>query len=214
MNYPEFITDRYRDQVVHVVGSGPSLTAFDYSYFRGRNVIAVNHAYKLTPHDFCVFIDRDFPTREDPEIFKKTWTVSRHDIPGVRTGFKMSKTFSLDPAAGVYPQKVKSAGASALTIALQAGPARIYLWGFDCRFLSPAEVRRACTLNGAPAAIVPDQPRGHSTSNVFPHRRDTPEHEGSFTNTVQVFEPFPRDRVFNCSEFSALPFFPYSPAPP
>ena len=77
MKYPEFIRNKFEGEEVHVVASGPSLVGFDYKRLNGKNVIAVNHAFKKVRHSFCIFTDKGFANRESPDVITKSVCVSR-----------------------------------------------------------------------------------------------------------------------------------------
>jgi hypothetical protein len=204
--YPPFIKDRFKNFDVHIVGSGPSLIGFDYSVLDGKRVITVNHAYKLVKSEFTVFIDKCFK-REDPEIFNNTFTISRADCdPKPNIGFNMARSFSLDPFAGVYPYTRKNSGMSAITIALQGGAEKIYLYGFDHRFINAEQAVAIAEYNGT--SLENDRSVwAHSTSGKFNHTRETPNIAETFANIVDDFRFFPRERIYNMSPFSVIPYF-------
>lgn len=203
--YVEFITDRYKDKIVHVVASGPSLTGFDYSFFDNKNVIAVNHSYKLTKHDFVVFTDKSFPKTEDPEIIYKTTCLSIFNplytsiIP-----INLQQYFSLSPKMGVYCKG--NSGVVALTIALQSAARKVYLHGFDFCGFDRGKLEKVLLTNGSQTPLDSNYAL-HSTDGVFEHRYKTAKHENLFTSKIRLFAQFPKGKIFNCSEFSAIPYF-------
>ncbi len=205
-DYISFITNKYFEKDVHIVASGPSLVGFDYSYFNNKNVIATNHSFKLTRHDFCVFVDKRF-LKEDSKAIGKTFFLARQGIPDANVNFPFAEYFSFNPADGVYPRNRKQSGAAALTIALQGGARRVFLWGFDCRFLSADEAQRAAYLNGNPA-FTPDRSiYGHSSSGKFDHKHDSKADESIFKTMIDLFDPYPEEKIINMSKFSAIKRF-------
>lgn len=215
LSYPLMIHGRYEGQDVHLVASGPSMVGFDYNFFNDKIVIAVNHACKLVKNDFVVYNDSNFILRESPEILETSQRIvcARNAKTHYERAywFMPINKFTLDPAEGVYC--ARSSGLSALTVALQGQAKRIFLWGFDYRFLTLADAVKAATLNGASIDTVDKIVKsnriyyGHSTSGQFFHRQDDPNHEMIFNDVVNLFSVYPRENIFNMSEFSALPFF-------
>ena len=212
IKYPEFIRDKFKGEEVHVVASGPSLVGFDYKRLRGKNVIAVNYAFKMVKHSFCIFVDKGFPRVEAPEVIEESVCVSRlnPDFPSIIV-FDFAKRYSIDPDEGVWHRK--SSGAVAVCAALQSGASKVYLYGFDCRFLTSDEVITAAKHNGVENFKPKMALYGHSTSDKFKHQRDRPEDEIVFNQTVQVYSSFPRDKIVNMSKFSAIPYFEKSMQP-
>lgn len=210
--YADFINRKFYTQDVHIVASGPSLYGFDYRKLDGLNVIAVNHAYKMCRPIFTVAVDVGFIQQEDPEAPNRTKMVCRKlkNYPGIP--FEASKEFSLDPEGGVYT--IKSSGASAVTIALQAGAKNVFLYGFDCQFFDQDTMREVIEFNGTqcPNKLLPEK-MGHATSGMFKHRKDIfshnerEDHEKIFKRTIKYFEVFPREKIFNMSKWSAIPYF-------
>jgi len=215
LSYPDFIKDRYKNKDVHIVASGPSLIGFDYSYFNDKNVIAVNHAYKLVKNDFVVFLDSHFAARESPEVLTSGNTLvcsrSAHVPFDQCYAFKAVNRFQLDPNEGVYSPR--SSGLAALTIAIQGSAKNIYLWGFDYRFFSFPEIVEAANSNGADKATkdfiknLKKEKYGHATTGKFKHSQDEAYHEIIFKDIVKLFEIYPRHNIFNMSKYSAIPFF-------
>lgn len=203
--YPEFIKDRFKNSDVHIIASGPSLIGFDYSALKNKRVITINHAYKLVNSEFTVFIDKEF-YKEDPDIANQ-FTLSRHDCdPKPSIGFNMSKEFSMNPENGVYPRMNKNSGLSAICIALQGGAEKIYLCGFDHRFFNSEQAKIIAEYNGNK---IDDNKEtwAHSTTGKFNHTRETPNIEETFKNIIPLFEVFPKEKIFNMSPFSAIPYF-------
>ncbi len=212
IKYPEFIRDKFKDEEVHVVASGPSLVGFDYKRLKGKNVIAVNHAFKMVQHSFCIFVDKGFPRVEAPEVIKESVCVSRvnPEFPSLIV-FDFAKKYSINPDEGVWHRK--SSGAISVCAALQSGASKVYLYGFDCKFFTSDEARAAAKHNGVDNYKTKLDLYGHATSEKFKHQRDRPVDEIVFQQTIQVFASFPRDKIVNMSKFSAIPYFDKSKQP-
>ena len=209
--YPDFIKDRFKNQEVHVVASGPSLIGFDYNRLKGKKVIAINHAYKLVDHDFCVFTDKGFCLREDPEVLKKTVCVSRYNPDALSIiAFQYAKNFTMDPADGVWHRR--SSGSIGVCTALQGGASKVFMYGIDCKFLSPQEANQAAAINGGNVKVF-KHIYGHSTTGIFNHPRDEEKDELTFSDNIKFFAAFPKDKIINMSAFSAIPYFEFSKGP-
>lgn len=189
--YLDFITGRFSGRDVHIIGSGPSLTAFDYSYFQDKTVIAVNHAYKKVAFDFKVFSDRSFVRKEDPACIDNGLSLCpkrAHPETDKVINFEYSSQFSSQPGQ-VYG--MGSSGLVALTIALQGTASRVFLWGFDYTF----QVKDGQTIH-------------HATQGEFFHRVTQPTQKVIYETVIPRFRVYPADRVFNMSPESAIPYFP------
>lgn len=206
-SYPDFIKGRFAGGDVHVIASGPSLYGFDYSFFKNKTVIAVNHAWKVSNHKFVVFMDRHFAVTESPGVTEQTVCLTRK-LPNIKSiQFNDTRIFTYDPEHGVYCRQ--SSGVSALTVAVQSGASKIFLWGFDSRFFSPEEMRDVAKYNGA--EIMPgNKYYGHSTADDFLHTREDVKHKHIYRNMIELFNAFPhevRSRVVNMSPWSAIEVF-------
>jgi len=184
MRYPGWIAGRLDGQEVHIVASGPSLRDYDYSKLDGKNVIAVNHAYKMVKHLWTVAVDRAFVQHEDPRAPYETTLLCRYYSPHPIIDFKYNTEFSLDPQKGVYCRKCS--GVAAVTTAIHAGADHIYLYGFDCRFSGGFS---------------------HSTEGQFKHRRTKPQDEGIFKKHVRLYAEFPAEKITNMNIHSAITHF-------
>lgn len=192
--YEKFIKGRFSGQDVHVVGSGPSLYGFDYSFFKGRRVIAINHAYKETEHDFKVFNDSNFVRREDPEAVNVTLSLCPKSVykPSERVINYHAVPFRFTPHPGDVYGKGES-GCTALCIAIQGGARRIFLWGLDYTF----------------ASLGSGELLHHSTAGKYAHRMNSPADKAYYDNARFRFEVFKNfDNIFNCSDISILNQFP------
>jgi len=205
--YPEFIREKFKNTEVHIVASGPSLLGFDYSKLKGKNIIAVNHAYKMVDSLYCVFVDKSFPAREDVNVIKNSVCLSRYipEYPSI-INFIFNNIFNLDPEKGVYHRR--SSGVAALTTALQGGASSVFLWGFDCKFYTEQEARETIARNGGNGDLpVKRSIYGHSTSGMYNHTRDQAADSTVFRQTVEFFKVFPRNSIYNMSTLSVIPYF-------
>lgn len=189
--YLDFITGRFSGRDVHIVASGPSLAGFDYSYFQDKTVIAVNHSYKKTPFDFKVFSDRSFVRKEDPASIDNGFSLcpaKAHGETDKVINFAYSSQYQEEPGP-VYG--MGSSGLVALTIALQGGASRVFLWGYDYTF----QVKDGQTVH-------------HATQGEFMHRVTQPAQKVIYETVIPRFRVYPANRVFNMSPESAIPYFP------
>jgi len=204
MKYENFITDKYKDQDVHIVASGASLFGFDYSKITG-NIITVNHSHKSINSDYTVFIDKSFPIREDSSVLKKT-CISRYnaDFPNI-IDTKFINYFSYKISDGCYSGN--SSGIAAITTALQAGAKKVFLHGFDSRGFNRDEMIEICEYNNYDTLNIVHDYYLHSTQGFFNHSKNLESNEIIFRNMIEKFSLLPKEKIFNCSQFSAIPFF-------
>lgn len=200
INYVEWIKDRLKNQEVHIVASGPSLVNFNYSTLSNKNVISVNHAYKklIQKPLWGVAVDTAFIEQEDPRApYQITLLCKRKDPYPVIPIECNRVAYDPDPANGVYTNKCS--GAAAISTALHAGAARIYLYGFDC------DVTKELV---------------HATDHEFKHRRKQRKRENrieteklnkhnrdSFRNMVKHFDSFPIENIINMNINSKITRF-------
>lgn len=204
----------FKNQDVFVVGSGASLAGFDFSILKDQQVIAVNHAYKLTPHTLHTFYDSSFlqEARKDGYRWDKH---TAHILAGRNTGCLASDKVTLYRRASYVTSQIKdglyigySSAQAGINYALINGARNVYLLGIDCKFLTPAEVRRAAELNGNPKA-ADDILKGadfahHVTQQTTEHTMNTRDKERKYTQAAPQFNVFAGRNVFNCSRFSNL----------
>ena len=214
MTYPEFITNRFSGLDIHIVGSGASLVGFDYSFFDNKNVIAINHAYKMTKSDYLVFNDSHFINENGGKLEYSGHVLCPKRIQydgSSKIEFDLVNTFYSDPLKGVYIWR--SSALSAITIALQGNASRIFLWGVDCRFFSKNEIIKIVkenTVNQDVIRHIEGSERliwTHSTDDKFNHTMNKPRDEKIFNDVVNNFGVFPKDKIFNMSYYSAITFF-------
>ena len=204
----------FENERVFIVGSGPSLTGFDFSQLNGEKVIAINHAYRLTKHDLHCFYDTSFleeakPAGYDPRthsakvLCKRDLVVPKNDnIIEFRRASGITQRFK----DGLYMGF--SSALPAINAALIYGAREVLLLGIDCRFFTADDVREAARLNGNPSAAA-DVLRGadfahHVTQQSVAHTMNTREKEGKYLQMARQFEAFKGYPVFNLSPLSAL----------
>lgn len=201
---------------VFIVGSGLSLTGFDFSRLNGEDVIAVNHAYLLTPHKLHVFYDKSFLDEANKD--KKIYDPYKHTskvLCGRNTNLKASDNVILFRKAPAITKEIRhglyvgnSSTQAAINAALIFGATEVYLLGIDCCFLSEKEVREAARKNGNPQAadevLNGEKWAHHVTQNRVKHTMNTIDKDKKYlghAGQYNKFSPFP---VYNCSEFSKL----------
>jgi hypothetical protein len=186
--YPEFIQNLFTGKEVHIVASGPSLHNHDLSYLKDKTVIAINHAYKTVACKYVVFNDANFLREDNNEILKTDKVVFcgvQSKISGNNIySYRPSNRFSLFSHNGVYSSR--SSGLSALTIALQGNADKIYLHGYDYKF-----------ING----------KHHSTGDKYNHTVNQLRFEKVYSDIVELFNVFPREKIVNMSAISAIKAF-------
>jgi len=127
---------QWEGQDAFLIGGGPSLTAFDFSRLRGRNVIGCNDAVFLGPeiNSYVIF--------GDPSWWQKNRHTLEHytghlvtNCPGV-LHFNIPNLFKMTRERdGIHSGTVLgwnySTGAAAINLAVSLGAMRIFLLGYD-----------------------------------------------------------------------------------
>lgn len=124
------------DSMCFILGGGPSLKGFDIEILKGRNIIAVNQAYKLAPWIPVMFFgDCRWLGDNRKELLNfgglKVTSCDQHaNKPGLKVIKKRNQPngLSLDPSFVVWNL---SSGACAINLAVHFGVNRIVLLGFD-----------------------------------------------------------------------------------
>jgi len=126
----------WEGQEAYLIGGGPSLTGFDFSLLRGRNVIGCNDAFRLGPDiiSYCIFGDPGWWQKNRHELEQwpgrlvtnaptmLSWEVPRlHKMARERDGIHSGSTLGWN----------YSTGAAAINLAISLGAIRIYLLGYD-----------------------------------------------------------------------------------
>lgn len=202
---------------VFIVGSGASLTGFDFAQLKGEKVITINHAYRLCPHDLHVFYDASFLAEARGVYNPKTHTskvlCGRSAGPAAGENiilFRRSSAVTKQFKDGLYMGY--SSALPAVNAALIYGAREVYLLGIDCKFLTASEVREAAKRNGNPAAadavLNGSTFAHHVTQNEVKHTMNTMEKERKYHNMAAQFNAFHGMPVYNLSQFSnlTLPF--------
>lgn len=204
----------FENERVFVVGSGPSLTGFDFSRLDGEKVIAINHTYRLTKHDLHCFYDASFLEEAklagyDPRTHVSKVLCKRDLVVPPATNvieFRRASCITQRFKDGLYMGF--SSALPAINAALIYGAREVLLLGIDCRFFTADDVREAARLNGNPSAAA-DVLRGadfahHVTQQSVAHTMNTREKEGKYLQMARQFEAFKGYPVFNLSPLSAL----------
>lgn len=128
-------------QACFVLGCGASLCDHDVEQLRGRNVIAVNHAFRLAPWaPFLFFNDTQWFRDHEEEVQRFAGlavTCSRYAAakgwPNVRRpAFEIFANGFPLPGSGVLRHGASS-GHKAVSLAVGLGAASVVLLGFDMR---------------------------------------------------------------------------------
>lgn len=198
---------------VFVLGSGASLTGFDFDRLKGEKVVAINHSYKLAPHDVHCFYDSTFLEEARGQF---EWKNSKaHILAGRNAGPVASESVTLFRRANFVTKQFRdglymgySSALPAVNAALIWGASEVYLLGVDCRFLSADEVRAAAKKNGdakaADALLAVDAFGHHVTQTTSRHTQGRADKESKYTNMAAQFNAFAALPVFNLSAFSNL----------
>lgn len=127
---------RWSGETVVIVGGGPSLTADDVAFCRGRaRVVVINDGYKLAPWaDLLYACDDAWWNRHDGAggFAGERWTCSRKSAE--RWGLRW---ISAEHRRGLSTSRKfihfgRHSGYQALNLVALTGPAKIVLLGFDC----------------------------------------------------------------------------------
>jgi hypothetical protein len=128
----------WKDQDAFLIGGGPSLTGFNFSGLKGRNVIGCNDACFLgfPPLSYCVFGDAGWWQRNREAIQKMPGpfvsnapSIQHCNLPNVlkvgrwRDGLQTGNVLGWN----------YSTGALAMNLAVSLGASRIFLLGYDLR---------------------------------------------------------------------------------
>lgn len=198
---------------VFIIGTGASLTGFDFSRLDGEKKIAINHAYRLTPHDLHVFYDASF-LEESRGVYNPA-THTAKVLAGRNSNVREHENVQLFRRAdhvtpsfqnGLYMGM--SSALPAINAALIFGASEVFLLGIDCRFLTADEVAQAAKRNGNPKAAA-DVLNGaafahHVTQRDVRHTMATQDKERKYMQMAGQFNAFAGRPVYNLSPFSNL----------
>jgi len=123
------------DEVVYIIGGGPSLKDFDWKRLAGKKVIAINRAFQVLPEaDVLYWTDARFYRwyKEGIDRFNGLKVTCRviSDNPGNIIVLKANSAPSID----MRPDFISSgnnSGFGAINLAVKLGAKRIYLLGYD-----------------------------------------------------------------------------------
>ncbi len=124
-------------QDCYIIGGGPSLTGFDFSVLKGRNVLGCNDAFRLGPEivSYAVFGDAAFfhrHAREMQESKVLLVTCSPSLMPIQFPGLLQLQREKEGLHSGSSVGWNNSTGAMSINVAISLGATKIYLLGFDC----------------------------------------------------------------------------------
>lgn len=190
----EWLVNCFKDQDVFVIGSGPSLTDFDYRPLRDKKKIVINHQYRYVTPDIHLFLDGRFVSEVKKhfghDVYNFPWKV----LAGPASGMTRKENVYIFQSAeepSQSPQRlytITQSGLCAINAAILTGAARIFLLGMDCRFVGD---------------------RGHSYSHEFRHIRDGRQHEKAYAKNIKRYRRFSEHKhIWNLSPISAIDAFP------
>lgn len=125
----------WKDEVVYIVGGGPSLKGFDWNRLKGKKVIAINRAFEVLPFaDVLYWTDSRFYRWYRSEINRFTGLKftcrSFHDKPSDVTLLKANNAMTIDTRPS-YISHGNNSGYGAINLAIKLGAKKIYLLGYD-----------------------------------------------------------------------------------
>ena len=123
------------DEVVYLVGGGPSLENFDWNRLKGKKVIAINRAFQVLPFaDVMYWTDARFYRWYASEItnFKGLKVTCRPvpENPSDVIFLKSNGANTIDTRPS-YISHGNNSGYGAINLAVKLGAKRIYLLGYD-----------------------------------------------------------------------------------
>lgn len=127
----------WNDEVVYIIGGGPSLKHFDWSRLEGKKVIAINRAFEVLPNaDVLYWTDSRFYKWYRKEINKfpglKITCRSFHDKPSDVVLLKANNAIKMDIRPG-FISHGNNSGYGAINLAVKLGAKKIYLLGYDMK---------------------------------------------------------------------------------
>lgn len=127
----------WNDEVVYIVGGGPSLKGFNWDRLSGKNVIAINRAYEVLPNaDVLYWTDSRFYRwyRKDINNFKGMKVTCRPivDKPSDVILLKANNSFNIDTRPE-FLSHGNNSGYAAINLAVKLGAKKIYLLGYDMK---------------------------------------------------------------------------------
>jgi len=135
VQYPTKIDKIWNDEVVYIIGGGPSLKDFDWNKLKGKKVIAINRAFQVLPEaDVLYWTDSRFYRwfKNDIDSFKGLKVTCRDapGNPGDITVLKPTSNIVIDLRPD-YIATGNNSGFGAICLAAKLGAKRIYLLGYD-----------------------------------------------------------------------------------
>lgn len=191
---------------VFVVGGGFSLRDFDFSLLEGKQVVAVNTAFKKVKNaDIMYFCDADFVKQWGDVSGKHFWRFKGKLKLTVLPKFQGMNNiecmkvkgvpFSTDPEfLPELPGTKLNAGAQAINVAYLAGGRKIVLLGFDM-----------CKVGAQNNWHTETKLQHHKTTDrlVYDKYRQAVEEMADYIKENDI-----KCKIFNCSEISKLECFP------
>lgn len=125
----------WQDEVVYIVGGGPSLKDFDWTKLKGKKVIAINRAFEVVPDaDVLYWTDSRFFRwfKEDIKKFTGLKYTCRPFIgkPADVTLLQSNSAMKLEMRPS-FISHGNNSGYGAINLAVKLGATKIYLLGYD-----------------------------------------------------------------------------------
>jgi len=212
--------NKKEENAIYVLGSGVSLTGFDFSLLDNKKVICCNHSYKFIKNPMhVVYIDnafiRELYSTDLQNLFnmgKKVYSPSPFTggMKGQFFGYKPTKSQTLNKEELV---KIDSCGITAISLALKYNPDVIYLLGLDYKVLETHEIKSCFEENTRSKTDQTFVQKVHFSDDTEGHRIkldkvQTPNKtNGLYGKKIKTFDMFKSKNIINLSKFSALDQF-------
>lgn len=123
------------NEVVYIIGGGPSLKNFDWTKLEGKKVIAINRAFEVLPKaDILYWTDSRFYKWNTDNINKfkglKFTCRSFRNMPNDITLLKSVNNMNINTRPS-YITHGNNSGFGAINLAVKLGAKKIYLLGYD-----------------------------------------------------------------------------------
>jgi hypothetical protein len=123
------------NEIVYIIGGGPSLKNFDWNQLKGKKIIAINRAYEVLPWaEVLYWTDSRFYKWYKSDIDKlnniKVTCRPFHNIPQDVILLKSNNYNKLDMRPS-YISHGNNSGYGAINLAVKLGAKKIYLLGYD-----------------------------------------------------------------------------------
>lgn len=127
----------WKDQTVYIVAGGASLSDFDFNRLNGKNVIAINKAFRYVKEPGAIYwTDSRFYTWYKSEIdeihcMKFTGSTNPRDLAPDVTLLRPAGGKTVDLTSPDNLSTGNNSGYGAISLAIKLGAKKIYLLGYD-----------------------------------------------------------------------------------